>query len=203
MGHGVDIIEKYVAKRTNISWTLLRQWVSRCSIGGYNWNRPSRRHGWRVEDVLLPNNRSKNACNGVILCDTSGSMGTEEMNEALRQIQKIISEYRNATITLVQCDRRIVEESIKTFSKYDFPLRSEHEWFGRGGTNMAPALNWVAEHRQQFDWCIMVSDMEWEVNWNPEEVPNTFIPTVYLAVNNEAVKPPHAQHHALSVKVAA
>ena len=201
-GKGLDIIEQFVAKRTNIAWALLRQWVTKESTGGYNWRKFNRRYAWQNQ-VLFPNPRSKNQTDGAIILDTSGSMGQEEMNESLRQIQKIIGEFRNAKVTLIQCDARVVDEATKVYSRADFPITTPVEWYGRGGTDMKPAINWVREHSKRFDWCILVSDMEWEIRHRPESVPYTGLPTVYLAVNHPAVKPPHPNTHALSVDVAA
>ena len=98
---------------------------------------------------------------------------------------------------------KVVDEATKVYSRADFPITTPVEWYGRGGTDMKPAINWVREHSKRFDWCILVSDMEWEIRHRPESVPYTGLPTVYLAVNHPAVKPPHPNTHALSVDVAA
>jgi predicted metal-dependent peptidase len=205
LGQGMDILEDHVNKRTNNGWAILRQWVTKLSIGGYTWKRPSRRHGWR-KGIVLPNNRTKNKTSGVVILDTSGSMGRNECDEAMRQIDKICREYSNAAVTLVQCDTKVHETQVKKFTKADFPLKVPEVWYGRGGTEMYPSIEWVSKRSSQFDWCIMVSDMYWEVMWEPENVPHTGVPTVYLGVNTDPevdIKPHNPQTHCISVQVAA
>jgi len=205
LGQGMDILQDHVNKRANNGWALLRQWITKLSIGGYTWKRPSRRHGWR-KNILLPNNRTKNKTSGVVILDTSGSMGRNECDEAMRQIDKICREYSNAEVTLVQCDTRVHEGAVKKFTKADFPLKVPEVWYGRGGTEMYPSIEWVAKRSSQYDWCIMVSDMYWEVMWEPENVPHTGVPTVYLGVNTDPeveIKAHNPQTHCISVQVAA
>lgn len=205
LGKGMDILEDHVNKRANNGWAILRQWITKLSIGGYTWKRPSRRHGWR-KGIVLPNNRTKNKTSGVVILDTSGSMGRSECDEAMRQIDRICREYGSAEVTLVQCDTVVHEDAVKKFTKADFPLKVPEVWYGRGGTEMYPAIRWVAERAAQFDWCILVSDMYWEVMWTPEDVPHTGVPTVYLGVNTDpeqTIKPDNPQTHYIAVQVAA
>ena len=71
---------------------------------------------------------------------------------------------------------------------------------------MYPAIRWVAERANQFDWCIIVSDMYWEIMWTPENVPYTKVPTVYLGINTDPeadLRPPHPQTYYLPVEIAA
>jgi predicted metal-dependent peptidase len=203
-GDGLSILE-CINKRANNGWSMLRQWITKMSVGGYTWKRPSRRHGYR-KDVILPSNRTKNKTNGVVIVDTSGSMGDLECAEAIVQIDKIIREYRNATVTLVQCDTRVIESGTRTFTKADFPLRIPNEWYGRGGTDMIPSINWVKERSSQYDWCLIVSDMYWEIMYDPDRVPHAGVPTVYVGINTSPdmeIKPNAPQTHYIAVEVAA
>jgi len=202
-GQHLDILDQLINKRCNNNWQVLRDWVSKRSLGGYTYKRFSRRHGWR-KDILLPNNKTKNQTRGVMILDTSGSMGRDECDEAVRQMDKICREYRKAEITLIQCDTRVIDQHIKQFRATDFPLKIPEKWYGRGGTHMYPAINWVSQRANEFDWCILVSDMYWEVMYSPDEIPHTKIPTVYLGVNTDPdanLKPPHPQTHYLAVEV--
>ena len=185
-GQDVDVFESLTNKRNKDNWkAMLSDWINKRSLGGYSYKRFSRRHGYRT-DVLLPNNKSKNKTSGVMILDTSGSMGRDEMDESLRVVDKICRAYRKAEVTLVQCDVRVVEDHIKTFKLHDFPIKVPERWHGRGGTDMYPAINWVAKRANQFDWCIIVSDMYWEIMWTPQDVPYTKVPTCLLYTSDAA-----------------
>lgn len=204
LGEGLSMMD-HVNKRANNGWALLRQWISKKALGGYTWKRPSRRHGHR-RGVMLPDNKTKNKTTGVVIVDTSGSMGDSECAEAINQIDKIIREYRNATVTLVQCDTRVIEAGTRTFTNASFPLKIPNEWYGRGGTNMIPSIRWVQQRASEYDWCLIVSDMYWEVMWQDHAVPHTGVPTVYVGINTDPeadIKPDHPQTHYISVEVAA
>tara|TARA_R100000152_G_C6781285_1_gene215473 strand:- start:2745 stop:4208 length:1464 start_codon:yes stop_codon:yes gene_type:complete len=205
-GRDVDIFSSLTVKRNQHNWKQqLDDFVTKRSIGGYTYKRFSRRHGYR-QDVLLPSNKTRNSTRGVMILDTSGSMGRDEMDESVRVIDKICRAFRKAEVTLIQCDTRVLEGQIKTFRLSDFPLKVPEKWYGRGGTCMKPAIDWVAKRASQFDWCILVSDMYWEVMYAPEDVPPTKLPTVYLGINTDPdadIKPPHQQTYYVAAEVAA
>ena len=205
-GQEVDVFEKLTNKRNKENWkSVLHDWVTKRSLGGYTYKRMNRRSAYR-RDICLPSNRTKNSTRGVIITDTSGSMGRNEMDEAIRVIDKVCRAFSKAEVTLIQCDTRVIDEHIKTFKRHDFPLKVPERWYGRGGTDMYPPIKWVAERANQFDWCIIVSDMYWEIMYKPEDVPHTKVPTVYLGINSDPdanLRPPHPQTFYIPVEVAA
>jgi len=205
-GHEVDVFEELTNQRNKENWkNILSDWVTKRSLGGYTYKRMNRRFAYR-KDICLPSNRTKNSTRGAIIVDTSGSMGRSEMDESVRVIDKVCRAFSKAEITLIQCDTRVLDEHIKTLKRHDFPLKVPEKWYGRGGTDMYPAINWVAKRANQFDWCILISDMYWEIMYKPEDVPHTKVPTVYLGINSDPdadLRPPHPQTFYIPVEVAA
>jgi predicted metal-dependent peptidase len=102
------------------------------------YQRPNRRMAWRGAHVMM-------------IVDTSGSMGVEECNKALSEMESIMKAYPASKITLVQCDTRIAAEV--EFSKADTAALKKFarspEWAGRGGTDMRPAFKRAEELRPE------------------------------------------------------
>lgn len=159
-----------------VDWkTKLREFLHKVCRQGFSYRRPSRRHGYRT-DVILPAHRGTGNSAGVLIVDTSGSMGDAECNIALRELENILSTLPKTTIKLISCDTRVMEGD--TYDRNDFPITEPMTWKGRGGTNLAPAFQWVQNQpRNTFDWCTILSDMEWY--W--KGAPNPGVPTIWLA----------------------
>lgn len=159
-----------------LDWkTQLREFLTKICRTGFSYARPSRRHGHRT-DLLLPARRGTGTANGVLVVDTSGSMGDAECNVALRELEAILASFPKATVRLLSCDTKVMDGP--TFTRSDFPLTQPVAWQGRGGTDLTPAFRWVADQpRHTFDWCICLTDMEWY--W--QAAPNPGVPAIFLA----------------------
>ena len=142
-----------------VNWRKeLEKFLRTQHAAGFKYDRPSRRHGHR-SDVVLPARRARSKTKGLCIIDTSGSMGDGECNQALAHLGKILSLFPQSTVTAIQCDTGV--RASKEYRASDFPITEFEGWRGRGNTDMAPAFRWAKERRSQYDWIIMVSDMEW------------------------------------------
>lgn len=142
-----------------VNWRKeLEKFLRTQHAAGFKYDRPSRRHGHR-SDVVLPARRARSKTKGLCIIDTSGSMGDGECNQALTHLGKILSLFPASTVTAIQCDTGV--RASKEYRASDFPITEFEGWRGRGNTDMAPAFRWAKERRSQYDWIIMVSDMEW------------------------------------------
>lgn len=143
----------------SINWRReLEKFLRTQHAAGWKYDRPSRRHSHR-RDLVLPARRARSKTRGLVIVDTSGSMGDSECNQALTHLGKILSLFPASTATLVQCDTGV--RVSREYRASDFPIKEFEGWAGRGGTEMDPAFRWAKERRSQYDWVIMVSDMEW------------------------------------------
>ena len=142
-----------------VNWRKeLEKFLRTQHAAGFKYDRPSRRHGHR-SDVVLPARRARSKTKGLCIIDTSGSMGDGECNQALAHLGKILSLFPQSSVTAIQCDTGV--RASKEYRASDFPITEFEGWRGRGNTDMAPAFRWAKERRSQYDWIIMVSDMEW------------------------------------------
>lgn len=157
-----------------VNWRKeLEKFLRTQHAAGFKYDRPSRRHGHR-SDVVLPARRARSKTRGLCIIDTSGSMGDAECNQALDHLGKILSLFPQSSVTAIQCDTGV--RASKEYRASDFPITEFEGWRGRGNTDMAPAFRWAKERRSQYDWIIMVSDMEW--NWWQAVDPG--IPTLWI-----------------------
>jgi len=78
-------------------------------------------------------------------------------------------------ITAILADTRVIEDAMRTYTAFDFPLDARAvEWRGRGGTDLAPAIARAASLRP---CClVVVSDMEWDY----EDVADPGVPTLWI-----------------------
>lgn len=158
-----------------INWKdELRRWMQETSKAQLSFNRPNRRSAWRT-DVILPTHHSRDNGKGCVLVDTSGSMSEADMNIALDEISKILSAFADAEVTMLQCDTRLIDREQK-FRKTDFPLRAPQSWFGRGGTDLNPALRQIAMRRASWNWLIVITDGYWDMS----AAVDTGLPTIYV-----------------------
>lgn len=170
--------------KTKLDWRkLLRQFMVKYTRTGFTYTRPNRRTVHRT-DIILPARRSRNASRGCVLVDTSGSMSDKDCAKALHEIEGVLRTFNQAEVLMKQCDTRDITESEKEFRFRDFPLRAPQTWFGRGGTDMNPALKNIQKRRLEFKWLIIVTDMV----WNYPQAVNPGIPTLWLDTNAQHMK---------------
>lgn len=118
------------------------------------WSKVSRRQGgvgYGVGRPCIPALHSPvpSVC---IIVDTSGSMGTSELNDALIEVNGVLRTV-NSNVTVVACDAEV--HGIKK-------VRDVHEAAkmlkGGGGTAMAPAIKAVGELKERISVCICITD---------------------------------------------
>ena len=180
-GHGfgteLDFLDDMLTRKAlnDVSW--LKRLLVQYAPGGRNHKRVNKRYS--SGGIIFPKNETKGKSHGLIMVDTSGSMGNAECDEAFVQMNKIIQEFPHTKVTMVQCDTDIHEESIREFSRSDLPLRVPRKWYGRGGTDMEPVLKYAKANKYKFDWAVCITDMEWD--W--KNCTDSGIVTKFVAVN--------------------
>lgn len=155
---------------------LLKRFMTLAYRSRYTFDRPARRSCHR-KDIILPAKHSRGGGKGLVIVDTSGSMTEKECETAFVWIEDVVRDFPGAKITIAQCDTRLIEESIQDFDRHDFPLKVPPTWWGRGGTNLAPAFEWAKQNPGVYKWIAVVSDMMWSYDDSPD--PGT--PTIWLS----------------------
>jgi len=131
---------------------LLARHMTATARDDYNYSRPSSRRG---DPSIFPSLRSSQV-NMVVAIDVSGSIGSEEMNEFLCEIDAIKGQLR-ARISLLACDAELVEGSPWVFESWEqFSLPKT--FTGGGGTDFRPVFDWVEKQDQAPELLVYFSD---------------------------------------------
>lgn len=131
---------------------LLARYITANARDDYNYSRPSSRRG---DPSIFPSLRNSQV-NMVIAIDVSGSIGDEEMNEFLCEIDAIKGQLR-ARISLLACDVELADGSPWVFEPWEeFSLPKT--FMGGGGTDFRPVFNWVEKQDQAPELLVYFSD---------------------------------------------
>ena len=134
---------------------LLARYMSANARTDYNYTRPSRREG----EAILPSLRS-HQIDIVVVLDTSGSIGTAEMDEFLSEIDAIKGQV-NARITLHACDHELAANGPWEFETWEtFTLPEDIT--GGGGTRFTPVFDWLDREGRRPDLLVYFTDAEGE-----------------------------------------
>jgi predicted metal-dependent peptidase len=117
---------------------LLRDYMTRANKDDESWSRRNRRFG----DVYLPARYSERMGEIVIIGDTSGSIGQEELNQVAAEVNAIAEQVRPECIRVIWADTRVAGEQV-----FEIGEEIKFDPKGGGGTDMRVPL----EHVRQYD----------------------------------------------------
>jgi predicted metal-dependent peptidase len=141
-GHEPAGIERPLSesRQSQRDWrAILRDFVAATTPCDYRWMPPNRRH--IASGLYLPSVERRGLGEIVIAVDTSGSIGSPELEQFAGEISAISEEAQPETIHVVYCDAAV--QSTQQFGPSE-PVRLEPR--GGGGTDFCPAFKWVAEN---------------------------------------------------------
>ncbi len=115
---------------------LLARYMTLQGREDFNYGRPSRREG----DAILPSLRSARVDVAVGL-DTSGSIGKDEMDQFLSEVNAIKGQMQ-ARVTLLPCDTELMPGAPWVFEPWE-PLSPPDALPGGGGTSFVPVFDWL------------------------------------------------------------
>ncbi len=131
---------------------LLARHMTATARDDYSYSRPSSRRG---DPSIYPSLRSSQV-DMVVAIDVSGSIGEEEMNEFMCEIDAIKGQLR-ARISLLACDAELADGSPWIFETWDeFTLPKT--FTGGGGTDFRPVFDWVEKQDQAPQLLVYFSD---------------------------------------------
>ncbi len=119
----------------------------------FNYARPSRREG----EALFPSLRSAQV-DVAVGVDTSGSIGQNELEEFLSEIDAIKGQMK-ARITLLPCDTRLAPNAPWVYEPWeaiDFPDSIR----GGGGTSFRPVFDWLQASDRRPDLLVYFTDAD-------------------------------------------
>ena len=115
---------------------LLRDFIAATTPSDYRWSPPNRRYV--ASGLYLPSVHRSGVGEIVIAVDTSGSIGSRELEQFAAEISAISDEAQPEAIHVVYCDAAV--QSVQEFGSSE-PVRLEPK--GGGGTDFRPAFEWV------------------------------------------------------------
>lgn len=118
---------------------LLRQFIDRNAKNDYAWYPPNRKYVYL--GLYLPSVRSETIGKLAVIVDTSGSIGSHEIDEFAGEISGILESHRGSA-KVIYCDAKV--DSAEDFEFDDLPLKLHPT--GGGGTDFRPGFRYVDEH---------------------------------------------------------
>ena len=132
---------------------LLARFMMSIARDDYSFQRLSRREG----EALLPRLASGEV-DLVIVLDTSGSIGNEELAQFAAEVDALKGQIR-ARVTLHACDARLDSRGPWTYQPWQRIVLPE-KLGGGGGTSFAPAFDWIAAAHLRPDLMLYFTDAE-------------------------------------------
>jgi predicted metal-dependent peptidase len=143
---------------------LLARHVIERARDDYSLQRPSRREG----DAVLPRLHS-GEIDLVVVIDTSGSIGAEQLGAFAAEIDALKGQAR-ARVTLHACDERMAADGPWVFEPWQ-PIVMPGSLEGGGGTDFRPAFEWVEAQHARPDLLVYFTDAEGEFPPSPPPYP--------------------------------
>lgn len=131
---------------------LLRRFMQATARDDYSWTRPNRRY--ITQGIYLPSVRSERIGPMVVVVDTSGSIGAEELAQFAGEIGAIGSDVKPESINVVYCDAAVAGMDV-FMPGDDIALNPR----GGGGTDFRPAFEWVEQQGIEPACLIYLTDM--------------------------------------------
>jgi predicted metal-dependent peptidase len=128
------------ARESTQDWrSILRDFIAATHPSDYRWSPPNRR--FVASGLYLPSLMRTGVGEIVIVVDTSGSIGTAELEQFAGEITAINEEAQPERIHVVYCDAAV--QGVEEFGPGE-PIKLSPK--GGGGTDFVPAFSWVEEN---------------------------------------------------------
>lgn len=116
---------------------LLRDYMTRANKDDESWSRRNR----RFSQVYLPARYSERMGEIVIIGDTSGSIGQDELNQIAAEVNAIAEDVRPECIRVIWADTEVAGEQV-----FEIGEKIEFKPAGGGGTDMRVPLEYVTRY---------------------------------------------------------
>lgn len=154
-GHEPGGIERPLkeARHSGCNWrAILRDFIAATNPSDYRWAPPNRR--LVSSGLYLPSVQRSGVGEIVIVVDTSGSIGTQELELFAGEINAIINDVQPELIRVIYCDAAV--QAVEEFSPSELIKLSPK---GGGGTDFVPPFQWVEENGIEPKCLIYLTDL--------------------------------------------
>lgn len=154
-GHEPGGIERPLeqARQSEHDWrAILRDFIAATNPSDYRWAPPNRR--FVSSGLYLPSVERSGVGEIVIAVDTSGSIGTQELEQFAGEINAIINEAQPESIRVIYCDAAV--QAVEEFGPSEAIRLSPK---GGGGTDFVPPFQWVEENGIEPKCVVYLTDL--------------------------------------------
>jgi predicted metal-dependent peptidase len=154
-GHLPSGIERPLeeARQSEQDWrAILRDFIAATNPSDYRWTPPNRR--FVSSGLYLPSVERSGVGEIVIVVDTSGSIGTKELEQFAGEVTAISNEAQPELVHVVYCDAAV--QSAEEFGPSE-PIKLLPK--GGAGTNFVPPFRWVEENGIPLKCLIYLTDL--------------------------------------------
>jgi predicted metal-dependent peptidase len=154
-GHAPGGIERPLeqARQSEHDWRgILHNFIAATNPSDYRWAPPNRR--FVSSGLYLPSVERSGVGEIVVAVDTSGSIGTQELEQFAGEINAIINEAQPESIRVIYCDAAV--QAVDEFGPSE-PIKLSPK--GGGGTDFVPAFRWVEENGIEPKCLIYLTDL--------------------------------------------
>ena len=147
---------------------ILHKFLDRRVKEEYSWARRNRRYH---ANTYMPSLHSYGLGTLTFAIDTSGSIGDDELQEILSEIQGIQQVFNPEKMIIIDCDAKIqnIHEIDQSTNILDL------NFSGGGGTSFLPVLEYVTDNPTQA--LIYFTDLHGEINLEPVDYPVIWVST--------------------------
>jgi len=151
------------SRASETNWReILRRFVEQTVPCDYSWTQPNRRY--IAGGVYLPGTVRENMPKLAVAIDTSGSIGSAELQLFARELTQILHEARPEAIDVIYCDFRVTR--VESFSPDDSEITLGAH--GGGGTAFQPVFDHFAAQGDAPAALIYFTDLEGPKPQQPE-----------------------------------
>ena len=154
-GHEPGGIERPLeqARQSEHDWrAILRDFIAATNPSDYRWAPPNRR--FVSSGLYLPSAERSGVGELVIAVDTSGSIGTQELEQFAGEINAISNDAQPESIRVIYCDAAV--QAVEEFGPSE-PIKLSPK--GGGGTDFVPVFQWVKENGIEPKCLIYLTDL--------------------------------------------
>jgi predicted metal-dependent peptidase len=164
------------ARQSEHDWrAILRDFIAATNPSDYRWAPPNRR--FVSSGLYLPSVERSGVGDIVIVVDTSGSIGTEELEQFAGEINAITNEAQPESIRVVYCDAAV--QAVEEFGPSEQIKLSPK---GGGGTDFVPSFKWVEENGIEPKCLIYLTDLCCNSFPEPPDYPVLWVTDSHKAV---------------------
>lgn len=146
------LVERMTVQKRDIE-EILRDFVQRTIGGDYTWTRPNKKH--LIHDLYLPSMQCDAIPDIIMVMDTSGSIGQNELAYFQAKLESVLSEYET-TVHVCYCDTQAHDGG--EYRREDLPMNLKP--MGGGGTDFRPPFKWLESKDIEPAAMIYLTDLE-------------------------------------------